>query len=201
MISEQQEKWLVRVVEMFMRYGIKSITMDDIARELGISKKTLYQFVGNKNDLVMRTVQYHIQEEIHRDQCLKVEASDALEEMLLVIQNVVKEMQMVKTNIVHDMQKYHRDAWEVMQEYQRGHMMQQVTENLQRGIKEGLYRDDFNQDVIARMHVVQAFLLFDEDWFPPTEFSRDTLFQQYILHYLHGILSDEGRKRLKAKLS
>ena len=78
MITEQQAKWLKRTEELFLRYGIKSITMDDVARELGISKKTLYQFVDNKNDLVCKVLEYHVQEEISRDECRHEEASDAI---------------------------------------------------------------------------------------------------------------------------
>ena len=63
MFTEQQEKWLKRVEDLFLRYGIKSITMDDVARELGISKKTLYQFVDNKDDLVHKMLERHIAEE------------------------------------------------------------------------------------------------------------------------------------------
>jgi TetR/AcrR family transcriptional regulator, cholesterol catabolism regulator len=201
MILEQQDKWLARIAEIFLRYGIKSITMDDISRELGISKKTLYQFVSNKDELVLKVVESHINQEVCKGESWRTEAADALDEMMLVMQNVMKEMQIVKTNIVHDMQKYHRDAWNVLQSYQRGHLTEQVRNNLERGISEGLYRKDFDLEAITRMHVAQAFLLFDEDWFPHSEFSRDALFREYILHYLHGILSEEGRNRLKAKLS
>lgn len=201
MFTEQQEKWLKRVEEIFLRFGIKSLTMDDIARELGISKKTLYQFVENKDDLVLRVVQQHIEAEIVQKNCLHLEAPDAIEEILAVIRHVQGEMQRIKSNILFDMQKYHRDAWDVMREYQRGHMHRMVRENLERGRQEGLYRTDFDLDIIARLHVAESFLMLDEDWFPRPPYSLETLFREYLLYYLHGVVSEKGLQQLKAKLS
>ncbi|MEZ4920419.1 MAG: TetR/AcrR family transcriptional regulator [Saprospiraceae bacterium] len=201
MITEQQEKWLSRTAELFLRYGIKSQTMDDIARELGISKKTLYQFVNNKDDLVMKVIEYHLTLEKNQDACFANEATDAVEEMLLVIENASKDMQLMKANIMYDLEKYHRKAWDSIQEHIRIHLLKEIKRNLERGIREGLYRHDIHPDIMARLHVSHTFLLFDENWFPLDVYPRETLFREYILQYLHGILNDEGRKRLKAKLS
>lgn len=198
-ISEQQEKWLQRAADLFFRYGIKSVTMDDVARELGISKKTLYQFVANKHDLVLKVVDQHLREEVRKAAVREEETADALEEMLLVIGKVVKDMQLIKSNIVNDLQKYHREAWERIKAYQHGQMMDRVRNNLIRGIREGVYRTDFDVETIARLHVAHSFVLFDEDWFPQPAFRRDGLFREYILHYLHGLLSDEGRRRFRVK--
>ncbi len=105
----------------------------------------------------------------------------------------------MKSNIVHDLQKYHRDAWELMSEYQRGFLYQVVRSNLERGIKEGLYRDDFDVDLITRLHIASSFLLFDETFFPHNQFNREVIFKEYLTHYLFGILSDKGRKLLQRK--
>ena len=201
MFTEQQIKWLKRAEEVFMRYGIKSITMDDVARELGISKKTLYQFVENKNDLVVKVVERHIEEDVERGECWQRDAPNAIEEILLVIQHAQEDFQRVKSNVLFDMQKYHREAWDRMQGYQRGFMHKKVRENLERGIVEGLYRADFDVDIVARMHVAQSFLLFDEDWFPRPPYTLEAIFREFMLHYLHGILSEKGLKYLKEKLS
>ena len=201
MLTEQQGKWLKRVEEMFLRFGIKSLTMDDVARELGISKKTLYQFVENKDDLVFKVVQQHVEDEKIRSECFQQDAPDAIEEILTVIRHVQAEMQRIKSNILFDMQKYHREAWNAMREYQRGHLHRMVRENLERGIREGLYRTDFNVDIIARLQVAESFMMLDEDWFPRPPYSLEVLFRECLLYYLHGIASEKGRQLLKAKLS
>ncbi|MBP6826315.1 MAG: TetR/AcrR family transcriptional regulator [Saprospiraceae bacterium] len=201
MFTEQQEKWLARVEGMFFNYGIKGLTMDDVARELGISKKTLYQFVENKNDLVLKVVERHIEADKKNNACIHEIAGDALDEMFAVIKHVNEEISRIKSNIVYEMQKYHHEAWEKMQEYQRGYLHSVVRDNLERGISEGLYRENFNIDVVAKIHVAESFMVFDESWFPRNQYPLEALFREFLLYYLHGIVSEKGLLKLKTKLS
>lgn len=201
MFTEQQEKWLRRIAELFMRLGIKSLTMDDVARELGISKKTLYQFVESKDDLVNKVIELHLSEECARSEEVAKVAKDALDEMLIVLKENVGDMQRMKANIIFELQKYHRDAWEQLQEYQRGFLYKVVRDNLERGIREGLYRDDFDADIVTKLHLAQSFAIFDETWFPKPPYSGETLFKEAIMLYLQSILSEKGRQALKAKIS
>lgn len=193
MFTEQQQKWFKQTQALFLRYGIKSMTMDDVARELGISKKTLYQFVENKDDLVLKMLKYHI--EIEKKQCEEQfsQTNNAIEEIMMVIEMNAKELQQMKSNIVYDLQRYHRDAWTIMAEYQQGFMYQVVRRNLERGIAEGLYRSEINVDVITKIHIATSFELFDESLFPSSEYSKVTIFKEYLLHYLHGIVSEKGK--------
>lgn len=204
MFSEQQEKWLKRVEDLFMRLGIKSITMDDVARELGISKKTLYTFVESKDDLVQKMLERHIEQEKKSCELMFSTAQNAIEEMFYVIESNTQQMAQMKANVVHDLQKYHRDAWEMMSEFTRGFLYKIVRNNLERGVSEGLYRDDFNIDIVTRLHIASSFQLFDETIFPQNAFKREVVFREYLLHYLHGILSEKGRKFIQkntAKIS
>lgn len=201
MFTEQQEKWLRRIAELFMRLGIKSLTMDDVARELGISKKTLYQFVESKDDLVNKVIESHLTEECARSEEVAKMAKDALDEMLIVIRENIGDMQRMKANIIFELQKYHRDAWEQVQEYQRGFLYKVVRDNLERGIREGYYRDDFDVDIVAKLHLAQSFAIFDETWFPKPPYSGETLFKEAIMLYLQSVLSEKGRQALKAKIS
>lgn len=194
MFSEQQDKWLKRVQNLFLRLGIKSITMDDVARELCISKKTLYTFVNSKDDLVKKVLEQHIEQEKRDCEIMYSKAKNAIEELFFVIETNSQQMDQMKANIVYDLQKYHRDAWELIQEFQQGFLYRVVEANLQRGISEGLYRDDFDVDIVTRLHIATSFQLFDETIFPQNTFKRDVIFREYLMHYLHGILSEKGRK-------
>jgi TetR/AcrR family transcriptional regulator, cholesterol catabolism regulator len=196
MFSEQQDKWLKRVEDLFLRLGIKSITMDDVARELGISKKTLYTFVESKDDLVKKVIERHIEQDKKDCAIMFSTAKNALEEMFFVMDSNAQQMTQMKANIVYDLQKYHRDAWEVMSEFQHGFLYQVVRANLERGVKEGLYRDDFDIDIMTRLHIGSSFLLFDETIFPQNTFKREVVFMEYLMHYLHGIVSEKGRKAI-----
>lgn len=201
MLNEQQKKWTRRTAELFLRYGIKSITMDDVARELGISKKTLYQFVENKNDLVMKVMEEHIAEE--KSECLQLagKSANALEELFDVMEANTQQMQQMKSNIVYDLQKYHREVWEKMQEFIQGFMYGLMRTNLERGMREGIYRSDLDADIVAKFHIGHSLLLFDETLFPQHTYKKEILFKEYLTHYLYGIVSDRGLQVLKAKLS
>jgi len=194
MISEQQDKWLKRAQDLFLRLGIKSITMDDVARELGISKKTLYTFVSSKDELVKKVLELHIEQEKRDCEAMCSKAGNAIEEMFFVLESNSQQMEQMKANIVHDLQKYHRDAWELMHEFQQGFLYKVVQANLKRGVNEGLYRDNFDVEIVTRLHIATSFQLFDETIFPQNSFKRDVIFKEYLMHYLHGILSEKGRK-------
>lgn len=201
MFTEQQEKWLRRIAELFMRYGIKSITMDDVARELGISKKTLYQFVENKNDLVLKVIELHVEGEKKECADWASEADNAIGEMFKLMESNNQQMAQMKSNIVYDLQKYHHEAWEKMQEFIQGFLYGIVRSNLERGVREGLYRPDFDVDIVAKLHIALSLQLFDERLFPQHHYPKEKLFHEYIMHYLYGIISERGLQLLKAKLS
>ncbi len=197
MFTELQDKWLQRVEGLFMRFGIKSITMDDVARELGISKKTLYLFVENKDDLVNKMLERHIDFDKCESERMLQSASNAIHEMFLVIENNRQQLSQMKANMVYDLQKYHREAWEKISAHQRGFLYKVVRYNLERGIQEGLYRNDFNVDIVTKFHIATSFQLFDETIFPHKDYELAVVFEEYLLHYLQGILSEKGREVMR----
>ncbi|HZV68069.1 MAG TPA: TetR/AcrR family transcriptional regulator [Saprospiraceae bacterium] len=199
--SAQDTKWLEQVETLFLRFGIKSITMDDVARELGISKKTLYQMVESKDALVIKVLSHHISREKTQCHCLVNESSNAIEEIFNIMDSNSQELGQMKTNIINDLQKYHRDAWLMIRNFQHEFVLKVIHENLTRGRKEGLYRDDFNVDIVAKLHLSTAFNLFDEQLFPSASTSKVVLFKEYMMHFLHGIVSAKGLAYLKKKLS
>lgn len=200
MFTEQQDKWLARVEEMFFRLGVKSITMDDVARELGISKKTLYAFVENKDDLVDKVMGRHLETQCKKDDLLHLHSSDAVDEMIMVIKQIIADFSRMKPNLVHELQKYHREVWDKINQFQQGYILEMMLKNLARGRKEGLYRDDFDLEMAARFYIAGAMAIFDDNYFPKPPYAFDSLFKAYIINYLHSIVSEKGRKRMKEKL-
>jgi len=201
MFTEQQEKWLKRVEEMFFRLGIKSITMDDVAQELGISKKTLYQFVENKDDLVSKVMDRHLEAQCSEDEILHTQSFNAIDQMVRVIQQVMGDLKQMKPNIVRDLQKYHRPTWEKIQHFQRDYIFNLALKNIEWGRKEGLYRNDFNVQIAAKFYIAVSLSIFDDELFPKPPYSFDELFKEHITNYLYSIVSDRGREILKAKLA
>ncbi|MDX1406959.1 MAG: TetR/AcrR family transcriptional regulator [Saprospiraceae bacterium] len=183
---------------MFMRYGIKSVTMDDIAREMGISKKTLYQHVSNKTDLLDRVIDQHIKTEKESLQQITGESRDAIDEQLSIARYVLAILRQMRPTTMFDMKKYHRECWRKMDEFHLDYVYGVIRSNIERGRSEGLYREDVNADVIAKLYVGKTMLLADEQMFPAQNYDRDSLFLEYIQYHLRGILSEKGLKKLKS---
>lgn len=197
----QDVQWVERIEALFLRFGIKSITMDEIASDLGISKKTLYQMVGSKDELVVKVLEHHIARE--KEQCLTLAgvAPNAIEEIFIIMDSNSSELAQMKTNIVNDLQKYHRKAWELMYRFQYDFVFKIIKDNLVRGCSEKLYREDFDPEIIAKLHLATAFNLFDPQIFPDGSIPKVVLFKEYMMHYLHGIVSPKGLTYLKKKLA
>ena len=200
MFTEQQEKWLKRVEELFFKLGVKSITMDDVARELGISKKTLYAFVESKDDLVSKVMDRHMSEQCQFDEVLHAESTNAVDQMVRVIRQVISELSQMKPNLVHEMQKYHREVWDRINNIQQTHILNMARQNLEWGRSEGLYRSDFDLEIAARFYISGVMSIFDEQFFPKPPFSFDELFKAFIINYLHSIVSEKGLEILQEKL-
>lgn len=200
MFTEQQEKWLQRVEELFFKLGVKSITMDDVARELGISKKTLYAFVENKDDLVSKVMDRHISSQCKEDEKLHAESLNAVDEMVRIIRQIIADLGKLKPNLVHELQKYHREVWDRVNDFQQEYLLNLVRQNLEWGRSEGLYRTDFDLETAARFYIAGAMTIFEEKYFPKPPFTFETLFKEFITNYLYSIVSDKGLQMLKDKL-
>lgn len=194
---ELRDKIISQSETLFMRYGIKSVTMDDIARHIGVSKKTLYQFVENKADLIQQIFEVHIKEEKEALAVLSTDSKNALEEILGLAKMVIQELREMSPKVMYDLQKYYRESWQMMQSLHEGHIYQIIKANLERGMEEGLYRRDLNADIIAKLYVGKNSLVVDEDIFPLKYYKKENLYKQYIAYHIHGIASPKGLELLK----
>ena len=177
---------------MFFRYGIKSITMEDIARELGISKKTLYQHFDNKNDLLLEVINFHDCEQKSRLTEMRSAATNAIDEMIRIAKYFDVMLKQVSPSLIFDVQKYHRDAWEKMNKTHSEYVYKEISANLNRGIAEGLYRDDFDADIIAKIYVTTSNLGTRPEVFSPSDYKVHDILRTNILYHLHGIASAKG---------
>ncbi|HVV55276.1 MAG TPA: TetR/AcrR family transcriptional regulator [Mucilaginibacter sp.] len=196
MSNSQIERILDGAGELFLQAGIKSVTMDDIARSLGMSKKTIYQFFRDKNELVLALIRKRLKDD-----------EDEMTEMLSQSKNVIEEMiNMMKCSeeifsranpiIIHDMQKYHPDAWKQFQEFKSGVIIRTLEELLTKGIAQGYIRPEIDVKVIARMRVLQVEMGFNTSVFPITEFNLWKVQQQLMEHFNYGICTLKGYKLL-----
>lgn len=200
MFTEQQDKWLQRVEELFFRYGIRVLTMDDIARELGISKKTLYQFVENKDDLVGKVMERHIAQNCVQDEDIRAQSVDAIDQIVKAIRQIAAEARRIKPNVVFELQKYHREAWQTIDGFQREHTYKIILENIEWGRSDGYYRTDFDATVAVRFYLASTLAIFDDEVFPKPPFTYEHLFRECITNFVMGIATERGRALLKERL-
>ncbi|RMF24202.1 MAG: TetR/AcrR family transcriptional regulator [Bacteroidetes bacterium] len=177
---------------LFRRYGLRSVTMDDIARELGISKKTLYQHFANKSDLVEQVIRQSIDCERELIEQTVQSAGNALEEMVFLARFVIRQLRELPPTLMYDLQKYYREAWNMLRELHFGYIQQVIENNLRRGMEERIYREDLEPAIIARLYVAKVNNIVDEELFPLSEYDRETLFKQNIQYHIRGIVSPKG---------
>ena len=192
-----QTQIINKAEDLFLRYGLKSVTMDDIARKLGISKKTLYQYVENKTDLVSKIMLAHIEEEKAMMEEVSTNSGNAIEEMFKVARYALQQLRKLSPTLVYDLQKYYGDIWILLQKLHREHGQQMIRENIERGKKQGVYRADINEDIMAKLYVSNTFTLVDEDVFPLKNYNKEKLFIEFIKYHIHGIASEKGLELYK----
>jgi AcrR family transcriptional regulator len=182
--------------ELFLKAGIKSVTMDDIAKHLGMSKKTIYQFFKDKNELVIALVKKKLKQD--EDQiCTIINQSDnVIEEMINMMKCSEDMFARINPIVIHDMQKYHPDAWKHFQNFKADVLIHKLEELLTKGIEQGYIRPEINAKIIARMRVSQVEMGFDTRIFPVSEFSTWKVQYQFLEHFCYGICTLKGHKQL-----
>lgn len=191
---------MLKAEALFMRYGLRSVSMDDLTRELGISKKTLYQYFESKEDLVLQAIQRH--QTCERDTILQLmrQAQDPMHELLLIARHFIAQFQHVSPATIYDLKKYYPEAWRVMDELEQKHIYATLQDNLTRGLAAGLYRDNINTDIMARLYVGTVRTLFEEDLFRQQAFQLGALYKAFIEFFLRGIASPTGLAKLQIYL-
>ncbi len=189
---EVKSRILEKAMFLFLRYGIESITMDDIARELGISKKTLYQYVENKADLIEKIIGEYIENEKTAIAACHTNAKDAIEELLLIAKYVTMILREMSPSIAYDLKKYYRQSRDAMEKFNHAHIYNVIRQNIEDGKAQGIYREDVNADIVAKLYVGKTSLVVDEELFPLRDYNKENLFREYINYHIHGIASPKG---------
>jgi TetR/AcrR family transcriptional regulator, cholesterol catabolism regulator len=189
---EIKERIIAKAREQFFRYGVKSVTMDDIAGELGISKKTIYQHFEDKDAIVHQLMLT----EMDQDKC----DWDILNESSKnVIEKTVKSMDIFKQAFTEinpstffDIKKYHPKTWALFQEHKQNFILGAIRQDLLEGIEQGFFRPDIKVDILAKMRMEQIELGFDPQMFPPNKFSIIEVELTMLDHFIRGVLTEKG---------
>jgi TetR/AcrR family transcriptional regulator, cholesterol catabolism regulator len=190
---ELQERILLKGDELFRKFGIRSITMDDIAKQLGVSKKTIYQHFPDKDELVIAMTKLNISRHFNEvEKCCGPASINAIAEMFAVNNSVGDMIRSFNPIMFYDLQKYHPKAWLAFREFRNLYVRTKIVENMHRGIEEGLYRSDVDIEILSRMRLEQVDMTFNYDIYPPTEFQFHKVMEELTFHFLYGLVNQTG---------
>lgn len=192
-----EKEIIAAAAALFLKYGIKSLTMDEMARQMGVSKKTIYVHFKDKHELVEKTLQ--------DIQCMKHSGMDAImdrglnaiEEIFELYHHVNKMMREYNPTLDFDLKRYYPKLYARFREEQRESTYEALINNLNKGIKEKLYRADLDASIIARLHVIRLENMMENDLISHEELYSKKFFLEVFKYHLYGTISTEGLKFVK----
>jgi AcrR family transcriptional regulator len=191
---EIKERIKQKADELYRRYGIKSVTMDEIASQLGVSKKTIYHSFSDKNELVDAVIVDMINYNRECCQSDRKRSENAIHEVYLAIEMLQVMFDNMNPSILHDIERNYPATFAKFKEYKYNFLFEKFRENIEWGKKEELYRPEVNTDVVAKIRLETMLLPFNEELFPKNKFSLITVQQQLIEYFLFGVASIKGYK-------
>lgn len=200
-MDEKQFEIVEKSAQVFLKFGIRAVTMDDLSRELGMSKKTIYKYFSDKDELIKTIIAFKTQSDREICAIATHQADNAIDEMIRISEFVSEMLQDVHSSVFFDLQKYHRDAWQLMEDHKNTFVRSQIKGNIERGINEGIYRANADSDILSKVYVATMSALFDGHTFPPNEYKFNRVFNQIIRFQIRGLASSEGLEYLKNRLN
>lgn len=196
MEKELEDKIREHALRMFMQLGVRSVTMDDVARDMAMSKKTLYQFVDNKADLVDKAFTYLVEATIPRVRAIRKAPGNAIDHMFMMDEFMCSMVESHNPAMKFQLHKYYPATWKKIDEMRFQEFMNTIKENLDQGIKEGLYREGLNSELIAYMYFGKAEIITETTWFPTEKFDITEISRVSLEYHLRGICSPLGLEYL-----
>jgi AcrR family transcriptional regulator len=177
-----------------MQFGIRSVSMDDIAGALGMSKKTIYQYFADKDELIEAVIKDRIEESQICCEKDKETARDAVHEVFLAMEMMQELFQNMNPAVIYDMEKFHPKAFNHFTKHKHQFLYKVLSDNIERGIQEELYRPEIDIDIIIKARLENMMLAFNQQLFPNNKFSLVAVETQLTEHFLFGLASPKGHK-------
>ncbi len=198
-IDDKFQQILMGALNVFMKYGIRSVTMDDLARHLGVSKKTIYKYVSDKKELVLKGMEYHHELEVCAMEACMKQKLNAIDENFEISKVIVDQLKNVHPSVMYDLQKYYPEAVAKFQEFKMSVVKNWVSTNMERGIAQGLYREDLNIPILTSMYLARMDDFFNQDLFPK-EIPFSEIYLESFRYHIRGLASEKGIEYLKEKV-
>ncbi|GAB3654775.1 TetR/AcrR family transcriptional regulator [Echinicola sediminis] len=190
---ETREKILDVAMGQFTRLGVRYVTMDDIARAAGVSKKTIYQEFKDKGQLVFEAFKNSMASDQAFFMKLHEECECPLEHFVEVSKYIRSRFSDINPLVFGEIQRYYPNSWKLFEDFKQNCAIKTISDVLQNGRDKGYFRDELNYDILALLRMDQISGMFDPNRFPPAQYNILEVQMTIMDHFIHGILTDKGR--------
>lgn len=194
---EVAKKILEEAKTLFMQYGLKTVSMDDIAKGAGVSKKTIYQHFKDKTEIISEVVAVHFADETQFIIDATSGTDNCIEELYEMSKCMRKQIESVNPAMIYDMQRFYPAAYARFEAFKNDFVLKLIRNSLKRGMDEGYFRADLDIDIIAILRMEQIQMIFNPEIFPKESYNFQDIHQQLFTHYAMGLLTDNGRVLFK----
>jgi AcrR family transcriptional regulator len=185
---------LLKSRDLMLQSGLRQVTMDDLAHQLGISKKTIYQYYKDKDDLVKAVVNLELKEHELTCKDCKSKAENAIHEMFLLMENMKAMTQTMNPNSMMELEKHFSNAFDMIKNHKDEFLFSLIKQNLMKGIEEGCYRKDLDIDIISKFRLETVFIPFNLHLFPLSKFNSLEVHTQLMEHFVYGLMTIKGHE-------
>ncbi len=189
---ETKQRIIQEATVLYLRLGIRSVSMDDISTQLGISKKTLYQHFEDKDQLVDVVLQERVKNMQAETLQTVDSATNAIEEIFNTMDMMVKHSRNMNPMVLFDLQKYHFLSFQKFLAYKNDFLLKIISNNLKKGVEEGFYRSDINIDILAKFRLETLMIGFNMDAFPTEKYNVTEVSLVIIENFLYGLATEKG---------
>ncbi len=198
--DEMRDRIIEVALNLFLKNGVRAITMDDIANNNGISKRTLYEIFKDKNNLLINCLNRleKIKEEAYSKNYIN--DVDIVDMFLHMLQYGTQMIKTINPLFVEDIKKFHYQVWQDCDQKMRAQDMKFHSFILRKGIDLKLFRADINVEVVTGILLAQMQIIADESIFPSNKYSKHDIFENMLVNYVRGISTPAGIKLIDEKL-
>jgi TetR/AcrR family transcriptional regulator, cholesterol catabolism regulator len=193
-IQDTSERIKAKAHALFMQYGLRSVSMDDIAKDLGVSKKTIYQFYADKDALVDEVMTAVFENDKVCCNANKEKSENAVHELFLAIDFIVAMFKEMNPSVLYDLQKFHPVSFERFVVHKDNFLYNLVLTNIKTGIKEELYRANLNAEIIASYRVESILLPLNPNFQSKLKTTIAKVEEEITIHFLYGMVTPKGYK-------
>lgn len=187
-----------RIIEesrkLFFKYGVKRVTMDDVSKNLSMSKKTLYQYFSDKDELVEEATKVHLEQEQLEMEDIYNNSANSIDELYQVSRCIRRNINDINPTVLFDLKRSYHKSYLLWTKFKEEYISESIIKNLKRGIEDGYFRKEIDLEVMAKLRLMEIQLLFDNEIFPIRQFDFRDVQLQLFNHFVFGIVTKKGRE-------